>query len=451
MPTPRTRARRPVPVSPALQQLGERVRSARTAAGLTQAALGAPHFTRAYVSALELGKIRPAMKSLEFIAGRLGKPVSYFLEHEEERRRLREREVDMNAAEALLSRPTAGQALQRARDLLDNASTPSEICRLRLIAGTALLHLVRGGEALQDLVIAERIATQLGDTATYRKIQYQLALAFRSTGNPKRARQMLESLLDDLERTAVVDRPFKLKVIKDLGGICMELGDVEVANSYFLMALEWAKDMGDISGLITIYNGLGYAHRALGDLDAAAGYLQKALASAELANDLTASVVMHNALAVLAADRGHLSAAHTHADKAIEIARVVGLQSWVAYCFNTKAECLLKAGDFEAAKIQATEALELATKTDNERARAGSAVVLADIAVSQADLDEAERRFHDAAGIYKKLDATAELGEVLMRLSSTARARGDDRVAQAYAAQAYEVRRTRSTLVERQS
>src|SRR5258708_17574192 len=90
MPQVRTRIRRPAPVSDALQQVGDRIRKARTEAGLSQAQLGAPHFTRAYVSAIELGKVRPAMKSLEFMADKLGKPTSYFLEDEEADRRRRE-------------------------------------------------------------------------------------------------------------------------------------------------------------------------------------------------------------------------------------------------------------------------------------------------------------------------------------------------------------------------
>ncbi|MGH2499506.1 MAG: helix-turn-helix domain-containing protein, partial [Candidatus Limnocylindria bacterium] len=90
MPRSATRRRRPVVASESLQGLGERLRRARAEAGLSQAQLAAPHFTRAYISALELGKIRPAMKSLEFVAAKLGKPLSHFVEDEREERLRRE-------------------------------------------------------------------------------------------------------------------------------------------------------------------------------------------------------------------------------------------------------------------------------------------------------------------------------------------------------------------------
>src|SRR5437588_11299814 len=129
MPQVRSRVRRPAPVSAALRQIGERIRKARTEAGLSQAQLGTPHFTRAYVSAIELGKVRPAMKSLEFLADKLGKPTSYFLEDAEAERRRLERELELRSAEALLSRQTAGQALERARRLIDSSSSAGERCR----------------------------------------------------------------------------------------------------------------------------------------------------------------------------------------------------------------------------------------------------------------------------------------------------------------------------------
>ncbi|MDP9283061.1 MAG: helix-turn-helix domain-containing protein, partial [Chloroflexota bacterium] len=100
MPT-RTRQRRAAPDSPALRQLGQRLREARAAAGLSQAQLGGPYYTRAHVSAIELGKIRPAMKSLEHMATKLGKPASYFMEDAAVERNRREQKFDVDRAVAL--------------------------------------------------------------------------------------------------------------------------------------------------------------------------------------------------------------------------------------------------------------------------------------------------------------------------------------------------------------
>src|SRR5687767_13948302 len=52
--------------------VGARIRSLRTARGLTQAQLAEPLYTKAYISMLESGRTRASMKALEHIAGVLG-------------------------------------------------------------------------------------------------------------------------------------------------------------------------------------------------------------------------------------------------------------------------------------------------------------------------------------------------------------------------------------------
>ncbi len=62
--------------------LGEKLRLARQEAGLSQRALCGGEITRNMLSQIEHGTARPSMKTLQYLAARLGKPVSYFLEEE---------------------------------------------------------------------------------------------------------------------------------------------------------------------------------------------------------------------------------------------------------------------------------------------------------------------------------------------------------------------------------
>ena len=61
-------------------ELGQRLRQARLEANLSQRALCGQEITRNMLSRIENGAARPSMKTLQYLAGRLGKPVSYFLE-----------------------------------------------------------------------------------------------------------------------------------------------------------------------------------------------------------------------------------------------------------------------------------------------------------------------------------------------------------------------------------
>ena len=60
--------------------LGEKLRQARLDAGLSQRELCGGEITRNMLSCIENGTAQPSMRTLQFLAGRLGKPVSYFLE-----------------------------------------------------------------------------------------------------------------------------------------------------------------------------------------------------------------------------------------------------------------------------------------------------------------------------------------------------------------------------------
>ena len=61
-------------------ELGEKLKQARLAAGLSQRQLCGDALTRNMLSQIENGSARPSMEKLKYFAARLGKPVSYFLE-----------------------------------------------------------------------------------------------------------------------------------------------------------------------------------------------------------------------------------------------------------------------------------------------------------------------------------------------------------------------------------
>ena len=60
--------------------LGEKLKEARLAAGLSQRQLCGDRMTRNMLSQLENGSARPSMATLEYLAQQLGKPISWFLE-----------------------------------------------------------------------------------------------------------------------------------------------------------------------------------------------------------------------------------------------------------------------------------------------------------------------------------------------------------------------------------
>jgi transcriptional regulator with XRE-family HTH domain len=63
-------------------ELGQRIKQARLAAGLSQRQLCGDTITRNMLSLIESGRAKPSMDTLSYLASRLGKPMGYFLEED---------------------------------------------------------------------------------------------------------------------------------------------------------------------------------------------------------------------------------------------------------------------------------------------------------------------------------------------------------------------------------
>ena len=63
-------------------ELGTRIRAARQELGLSQRQLCGEEITRNMLSQIENGSARPSMATLQYLAQKLGKPISWFLEEE---------------------------------------------------------------------------------------------------------------------------------------------------------------------------------------------------------------------------------------------------------------------------------------------------------------------------------------------------------------------------------
>lgn len=99
-------------------ELGEKLLKARQEAGLSQRQLCGEVITRNMLSQIEHGTARPSMETLRYLASRLEKPISYFLEED----------LDAAPLETLRQLKKAEEALNQgkhryARQLLETAET----------------------------------------------------------------------------------------------------------------------------------------------------------------------------------------------------------------------------------------------------------------------------------------------------------------------------------------
>ncbi len=63
-----------------MNSIGERLKAARTARGLTQERLAAGIATKGFISQVERNQTTPSLPRLRLLADRLGLPLAYFVE-----------------------------------------------------------------------------------------------------------------------------------------------------------------------------------------------------------------------------------------------------------------------------------------------------------------------------------------------------------------------------------
>ena len=159
--------------------LGEKLKTARLEAGLSQRQLCGDVITRNMLSQIENGTASPSMATLQYLAGKLGKSVSYFLQ---------EQAVDspnpalMQQAREAYGKHQYAQVLQ----LLENYHSPDPLFDQEHNYLAALCALAHSAALLpQDAATAVMLLEQLPrDSIYYRRDMEQTRLQLLAKAYP---------------------------------------------------------------------------------------------------------------------------------------------------------------------------------------------------------------------------------------------------------------------------
>ena len=262
-----------------VSEVGERVRSLRIAAGLTQSQLGDGRFSKEYVSQIERGKTRPSAETLEWLAARLDADPAYLLGgvNAEDRGRV---EAALARAEALSEQ---GEHAQAARAFADGRQA---------VAATGALDLELRSLLGQSWALARSGAVQ------------------EALGLLSRARDISEHPeFSDVDRAAVL---FRL-------GVCRyHLSSISTAVSLLSSALELADRSGLPCDLLRgdILDWRSRCYRRQRDWQAAREDVERALELAESAGDRRASARAYFQASLVAEREGHWLLARMYAERA---------------------------------------------------------------------------------------------------------------------------------------
>jgi transcriptional regulator with XRE-family HTH domain len=341
------------------RQIGSKLRTARHAAGLTQQQVAAGRYTKAYVSALENGLIKPSMAALRFLAVRLGTTPSELLAESDTRWARLDSELRLAAGDWQA-------AADGFRSLLDTANG-SERGRVLLGLTESIYRLGRGAEAVSMASEAAELLSRSGLPAESRQARYWLAAAHHQADNPSEARRLLEQLLADDTESSPLGADFRVRLLVALASVLTNAGEPKRA----LLFLEEARGIGadlDDRRRGALLHSLALGYRATGDMEAAIRSGLQSLALYRSAEAVVETASIENELALIFVGLGNLAEARRHASAArIEFERLDD-ESALASISETEGQIALAAGDADTAAERATAAVELARRSGNQKA-----------------------------------------------------------------------------------
>ena len=346
------------------EQIGVRLRAARHRAGLTQREVAEGRYTKAYVSALENGLIKPSMAALRFLAERLGTTASDLLADADGR-------WSRIEADLRLASGDWATAIDAYEAILQAGPPPAERGRALLGMAEALCRLGRPEEAIRIAAEADERLSAANHVDAARQARYWLASAHHQSDNPTEARLLLEQLLaadgDPLEPD------FRVRVLVAFASVLSQAGEPSRA----LLFLEEARGIGadlDDRRRGSLLRSLAIGYRATGDMEAAIRTGLQGLALLRASEATTESAAVENELALIYLGLGNIR----EAAKRVAVARAtfesVSDSFWLAHVAETEAQVALAKGRHDDAIATANRAVELARETGNKKAEISALV-----------------------------------------------------------------------------
>jgi tetratricopeptide (TPR) repeat protein len=402
---------------PLARQIGARLRKARLLASLTQAQLAEGRYTKAYVSALENGLVKPSMAALNFFAGRLAVPVEYLLSD-------REHAWTRLEADLLLASGDWVRATDAFSRLLD-ASPPDQV-RAGLLLGLAegLSRMGSGAEAVRAAAEASALFTAQGRLREAAWATYWEASGLYEMERGDQATGLLTRLLDEIAGGLAVDPDLPVRVLIALAMVASRDDEPERSLAYLEQARSRAADLDDRRRAIFLFS-LALSYRELGDYEGAISTGTQSLATFRATEADGEAAAIENELALVYLALGNLERASSFAAEARTYYEAQHDEWWLAHVTETQGQIALAAGSLDDALRLSAESLRLAEGRGNRKATLDALLLLARSQRASGDLQAASATLERAAGLSEESGRRGQLQAVLSEWSDVTAERGD--------------------------
>src|SRR5258707_3280356 len=431
-----TRATRASSAPPRGSRLGDRVRTLRVSAGLTQTDLAGDRFSKEYISQIERGKTRPTQETIVWIAGRLRVDPTFLASGVSSDQRARA-ETILTRAEALVERRDYDEAVEEyanARTAI--ASAGAVELHVRALSGDAWARAHRGDVKQAIALLGE--ARGLAEGPQFSDIDraellFRLGVARYLIASISTSVALLGEALALVERAQMPSDLLRANILTWRSRCYRRQRDFEAAREDVERALELAEAMQDTKALGEAYFQASLIAERDGHWVLARTYAEKAKAQYEELTDRTNIGRLLNNLGGLEFLLGKPEQAITRLQEAFGVVLEHGNDDDIATVVSSLAQVHLKTGDPVKSEEHARHALTRLGTRENKLDEIGNArLQLGRALLEQGRLDESEEVLAEAEDALSQLSSGSHRAAAWVAQGDLAQPRCQGRVAAAH-------------------
>jgi tetratricopeptide (TPR) repeat protein len=413
--------------------LGERLRTLRVNAGLTQTDLAGERFSKEYVSQIERGKTRPTQETIEWLAQRLGVDPGFLASgvSADERGRI---ETALARAEALSQNheyPDSLAEFEKIRPAVLGIASPE--LEVRALAGEAWA-LMRTGEVKPAIELLGRARTLTEDSmfsdVDRADVLFRLGACRVELSSIQTAIGLFNEALTLAERSELPCDRLRAEILRLRSRCYRRQRDYEAAREDLERALELSEALDDPRAVARVYFHASLVAERQGQWILARKYAEQAKAQfEEVADRATVGKVLNN-LGGISFLLGKPEEAIEQLNESFKVLLEYGSEADAARAVSSLAQVHLRTGQVEPAEEQARQALKLLGDRVDVIDEIGNAqLVLGRSLLEQGRLDEAEEAFEAAERNFDQLSSISHRASAWVAKGDLAARRGNDQVA----------------------
>jgi tetratricopeptide (TPR) repeat protein len=391
--------------------LGQRVRQARIARGLTQSELADSRFSKQYVSQIERDQLRPTDATLEWIANRLEVDLQFLATG-----------VDGRELERVASVVARGEAALEAHDYAEaiillagiaesiptDAASDLEL-RALLAESWARMYIGEMREALPLLTRArELVENPVFSDVDRAEVLFRLGCCRYRLTSVSTALALFSEALDLAERSGIPCDRLRSRIFGWRSRCYRRQRDWEAAREDVERALELAEALDDRRATADAYFLGALVSERRGQWVAARSYAERAKVLYEEIDDKANTGKLLTTLGGLTFLLGKPDESIPLFKQAFAVALEVGSDADAAQAVSSLAQVHLRTGQLELAEQQAQHALDLlADRVDFIDEIGNAQLVLGRSLLEQGRLEEAEEKFRAAEESFEQLSSAS--------------------------------------------